>query len=398
MHLYSSLILSGAAVLVQAGGLVNENYLPARHTPPSEGIRYGQGTSPVTTPAPKIRFRNANLVPRASPDTCGFLQFPISTGIQEYYCVSTTCVTSGSYFGCTSEPFTACYDGTARICQTGRLGSKTRCCTQSVDGWRPWCVAYRMTDLQGTNTLIGCYNTMLDGMNTNSIFLVSETSLISRLSSISSTPSRTPTPTSSTTPITSTSSISIDVAADPTTLDRASTSSTPASSTTSISSTISIDAESDTSSTTDTPASSSAPVGAIVGGVIGGIAVIGLGVFAIVWLVLRRKRASNKNGPPPPPNQPETSQPFIASPFNQQPHHQQQQPQYQPQQQPSPPQQSQDHASKMYYQQQHSPTSPLPAYNQTSPVNGGGGMSPSTYEVPAVNTKGTGNNAAEMSA
>lgn len=87
-------------------------------------------------------------------------------------------------------------------------------------------------------------------------------------------------------------------------------------STTSSSST-GIDSSSSTATTSTAATASSASeqshtnIGAIVGGAIGGVAVIALAVCVIVWLVLRRRKGAHKDDPSPTSDHPETSQPFI---------------------------------------------------------------------------------------
>ncbi|KAL3301460.1 hypothetical protein RB213_002565 [Colletotrichum asianum] len=215
MRLYLLLVLpTGALCLFQPGKRMDvANPLPARRTSIGDGFGFVKRESPAPTAPPRIRFRNAHLDRRASENTCGFLvnSAEIAAEPQALFCPSTTCMTSGSYIGCSPQPYTACYDGSAGICRTGTLGPGTRCwyaflgdaffiqderkarpnttlgfdvtnnrirSTASTSGWQPQCVNWRMENPDGEMTYIGCYNTMLSGLNTNSIFLVTDTSLL----------------------------------------------------------------------------------------------------------------------------------------------------------------------------------------------------------------------------
>lgn len=119
----------------------------------------GDGISPVPTPAPRVRFRNAALAPRDLSLTCGVardlyssqsipIQSRFSTSAANhreaaspYICPSSApCQTSGSWFGCgsSSNPVTACYDGTATQCRSGSsIGIATRCWYVSPSLLRP---------------------------------------------------------------------------------------------------------------------------------------------------------------------------------------------------------------------------------------------------------------------
>lgn len=85
------------------------------------------------------------------------------------------------------------------------------------------------------------------------------------------------------------------------------------------------DTDADTASTSSSSSSSSVPVGAIVGGVVGGLAAIGIFAFAVIYLIIhsRRKRATTGQNQHQGPEQPEiqkqtppgyAGQPEIHSP------------------------------------------------------------------------------------
>ncbi|KAF3798507.1 hypothetical protein GCG54_00013248 [Colletotrichum gloeosporioides] len=145
--------------------------------------------------------------------------------------------------------------------------------TDTTSGWLPSCVDYvKKTTSEKYLTRKGCYKDYwaINGTFARQVFLVNDPSDIVRPSTTSS--SSTGSDSSSSTATTSTS--------------------TPAT----------------TSSASD---QSNTNIGAIVGGAIGGVAVIALAVCVIVWLVLRRRKSAHKDDPSPMSDHPETSQPFI---------------------------------------------------------------------------------------
>lgn len=66
---------------------------------------------------------------------------------------------------------------------------------------------------------------------------------------------------------------------------------------------------------TTLPAKSKAPIGAIVGGAIGGVALIGI-VILIVLFVLKRRKRLNKPNQPPPANAPTSTPPLNSLSYN----------------------------------------------------------------------------------
>ncbi|KAK2732090.1 hypothetical protein CKAH01_02036 [Colletotrichum kahawae] len=293
MRLYLLLLLpSGAVCLSQLRIRMDDaNPLSARRTPIGDGFGFVNRAAPAPTTPPRVRFRNALLERQASENTCGFL-----------------------------------VNSAERICRTGTLGPGTRCCTASTSGWQPQCVNWRMENPDGEMTYMGCYNTLLSGLNTNSIFLVTDTSLLPWLL-----------PPPSTTEI----SPSTDSTSSPTD----SAESTPETTSTGLpDSTVSFSLAAPSESDGSAPVGP--PVGAIIGGIVGGIAVIALIVFAVVWFTMYRKRPSRNNGmrPPTAPHK----QPGIVVQVHPVPSptlHQKSQPQAQKQRH------GQDQKSKVSYQQ-----------------------------------------------
>ncbi|KAF4892739.1 hypothetical protein CGCFRS4_v007426 [Colletotrichum fructicola] len=146
--------------------------------------------------------------------------------------------------------------------------------TATTSGFRPLCVDYVRKNGVGVNfeTRKDCFHTDLavNGEFSSTVFLVRNPTEIVRSST------------------TSTSSI--------------------ASSSSSFTATTSTSTAATTSSASE---QSHTNIGAIVGGAIGGVAVIALAVCVIVWLVLRRRKGAHKDDPSPTSDHPETSQPFI---------------------------------------------------------------------------------------
>ncbi|KAH9243793.1 hypothetical protein K456DRAFT_29034 [Colletotrichum gloeosporioides 23] len=296
MRLYLLLVLpTGAVCLLQPGKRMDvANPLPARRTPIGDGFGFVKRASPAPTAPPRIRFRNAHLDRRASENTCGFL-----------------------------------VNSAERICRTGTLGPGTRCCTASTSGWQPQCVNWRMENPDGEMTYIGCYNTMLSGLNTNSIFLVTDTSLLPWLLP--------PPSTTETSPSTdSTSSPTDSAESSPETTSTGLPDSTVS---------FSLGAPSETGG----PAPVGPPVGAIIGGIVGGIAVIALIVFAVVWSTMYRKRRPVRNNGIQSPAAPHKQPGIVVQVHPIPPPAHQKQPRYQAQAQQQ--RHGHDHKSKVYYQQ-----------------------------------------------
>ncbi|KAF6823020.1 hypothetical protein CPLU01_11644 [Colletotrichum plurivorum] len=150
------------------------------------------------------------------------------------------------------------------------------------------------------------------------------------------------------------------------------------------------------------PLHAAAPVGAIVGGIIGGVAVIALTAGVIAWLVLRRRkeaRNASGGGPHQPPNGPQPIQPYVPTSQGLPPT---------ARAQPLPPKGG---ASPGIYEvprhqptlQAHNPAPPMAMYAAPAVVEaagtqelGGGASPPPIYEAPAVNVIGTRNNPAQM--
>lgn len=209
----------------------------------------------LTSPPKQELFEQLAARQLVETATCGWMQF--GDIWEAWGCVSqTTCKTiNGKYFGCFETIYTTCLPST--ICaNAATVADRDLCCERS--------------------TFLECitgYKTMGDTELTGYRCAVSTVKGDLSVYENSSVPGA-----SSTTPTLTT---------DPT-----------IGSTTQPRTTTVISSETGTPTQTDSP--SPTPVGPIVGGVIGGVAVIALIGFGI-WFILRRKR----NQPPAPPVQPQ---------------------------------------------------------------------------------------------
>ncbi|KAI0121000.1 hypothetical protein BJ170DRAFT_688417 [Xylariales sp. AK1849] len=243
----------------------------ARQTSPVE--RYGQAMAPRTPEATAAPFHPRwaamgmnELFDRATTglDTCGYISasdsyYPLTCG------TSYTCTNSGDYRGCCQSSlcsastnfFTRCYDSTASACSGTNVGPNTLCCTYSAA--YPYCITYLWSTTASPGAVFTEFNCDASRFS-GQYFLAASTP--------STTSSSSSTSTTRTTSATTTSSL-------------ATASSSPAA--------VPIPSESSSSSS---GGGSSTNIGAIVGGVVGGVAVlalIGLGI----WFFLRKKKQNN---------------------------------------------------------------------------------------------------------
>ncbi|KAF6839718.1 hypothetical protein CPLU01_01590 [Colletotrichum plurivorum] len=224
----------------------------SQHTSMSESSkRLVTSQPPATTPAPNIRVRDDDVATKRKATIpsklCGYFYLSSDLGLRTRTCdvAGVGCETWSSWLGCDERPFTACYDGSAAQCASGKsTGSQTLCC-QTRTGWTGKCQTFlRVEEDHATKTLLGCRE---EGTNWDAtIFLHTTTP-----SSMSATPTSAPAvyPGNSLASSTNTASPTVSSNNDPGT-----------------------------------------PVGAIVGGVIGGCVVLALGGCIIAWIILRRRR------------------------------------------------------------------------------------------------------------
>ncbi|OBR07251.1 hypothetical protein CH63R_08772 [Colletotrichum higginsianum IMI 349063] len=228
------------------------------------------------TPPPNPRFAAMAIKRQEGGPTCGYYEY----NSEAFDCYTDqACVTKDGYFGCTagSQPFTACLDAFNSLCSQTAQGLGTLCCNFNTDF--PLCVTALkpITDNSLSTTITGfrCGNNRAKGIK-----LVLETKG------------------QPTTPQTATSAPTSTLSSDSTT-------------TTPTSTTQNVPAKTTTMGPSPVP-SSATPVGAIVGGVIGGLAVIGFTMLGIAWIWVRnrRERGSGSSGAPGLMNQPYTYTPM----------------------------------------------------------------------------------------
>ncbi|KAL0942701.1 uncharacterized protein CTRU02_200587 [Colletotrichum truncatum] len=340
----------------------------------------GDWSAAPTTP-PNPRFAAIAQKRENGGPTCGYYEF----NSEPYDCYTNqACVTSGSYFACTggSSPYTSCLDGFNSICSRSIEGLGTLCCNFNTD--YPLCVtALKPVSFGNIATITGfrCGNNHAKGRK-----LLLETTGRS---------------TSSTSKLTSSDQSSAVIA-----------STVPSSS---------LPPESSSSP----PSSPGPPVGAIVGGTIGGLAVIGLTAGAIAWMLIRnRRRADNNNNNIGPgaggaptmtqsythPTMPKNGAPIevVVSPVPTSTHDA-----YKGPYQPAVRSTVDSVGRESYYQITSSPSTLTPVaetvYQQQAPAPAQGlDPAPSYHgtaenlssrrvsEVPAINPAGAGNNASEL--
>ncbi|KAF9875503.1 hypothetical protein CkaCkLH20_06884 [Colletotrichum karsti] len=208
---------------------------------------------PATTPAPKLRSREDLSLQHHEPlgsNTCGFFTLGHDHALRTQMCedIASECTAWQSWLGCGYRPHTTCLQGTAPECRSGMtIGSETLCCT-SATGWLPECQTFlRDEGGLGTKTLLGCRNAAVSWDAT--VWL--HTSAEEALGNTRAAPTTTSSPsTTSTAPTTSVAKLSND--------------------------------------------GSSAPVGPIVGGVLGGLAILAIAGCIVVWLIVQRRRGASR--------------------------------------------------------------------------------------------------------
>ncbi|KAJ2894415.1 hypothetical protein MKZ38_007555 [Zalerion maritima] len=235
---------------------------------------------PAPTAAPIFRpreipalFKRQDTTEEQDEETCGLY----SNGEAHVCAATSACSSSGDYFGCcdgASCPIsTACLDSDASECVAGTEGLQTLCCTFDVE--LPYCVTIISTNDAGSYTDLRC----------GDIQYASEVQTITALEDLDSTATaiQTNDPEISDAPEEDTTGT--DTADATTEADSGSTDDSNADT----------GGDNNSNNNDDGGASSSkSNTGAIVGGVIGGIAVLGL--LGLGFFFLRKKM--NKNSKP----------------------------------------------------------------------------------------------------
>ncbi|KAK2003384.1 hypothetical protein LX36DRAFT_625129 [Colletotrichum falcatum] len=230
---------------------------------------------PFTTPKPKVIVERSVSLLYVDPlgsDTCGF--FTLSREVQGVTRTrvcgdsSASCAPFGSYLGCGIKPHTVCFNGTEPACApSARVGDQTLCCpkTSNLNGE---CQTFIRDDgALGNKTLLGCRET--DVAWEPIVYLKTATGDLSATSTST---------TVANSAMTASSTLPGDALAP-------STSALPAVS---------------TAPPTPVPGSNDGDsthphTGAIVGGVLGGLAILGTVVCVTVWMVVRRRQASGSS-------------------------------------------------------------------------------------------------------
>ncbi|KAI4866021.1 hypothetical protein F4820DRAFT_273212 [Hypoxylon rubiginosum] len=282
--LFSSLLRLDGLLVASASKLL----LPPIPTQVEDGAFAGVRHS-APTPAPEY-YASAELLRRQDydmgHDTCGFGALDSAITYKCYSSIG-TCENIGDYRGCCTDGLKACsstfwtqcddYDPTS-VCGTM---SHTRCCQSAL----PYCITWLLSTSDSTFTAWDCDS---QGRSRTFELLATPLSLISSTSAASST-----------TDDISTSTSSLKMS-ESTSLLLATSDSATASSTAVITSPAITSPAGDDSAPTSN--SSATPVGAIVGGVVGGVAVIALIVLGVLFL--KRYQQKNPKTPAPPPTPP----------------------------------------------------------------------------------------------
>ncbi|KAF6832050.1 hypothetical protein CMUS01_07081 [Colletotrichum musicola] len=251
--------LPGALAVLRYG----QAELPARSTMPAKDARPNSSTQPPAgTPAPRLRGRQTTVY---GPETCGFYNVPDQSQLWYLSC-GEVCNTYSpeKYFGC--HKITACQDGAA----AGNTDASTSDMTDST-GWGPYCVTFfkHNGDL-GRLTLYGCYQSEYKG---NTVFTMAPEKA-----------NQVPATTTTTSPETSSSSSSSAPSIPPSTMP----------------------ASTSPSAVNERPSPDSS-TGAIVGGAVGGVAVVAIAVCFVVWITFRRRMESRSRERSPSEDQREAS-------------------------------------------------------------------------------------------
>ncbi|KAB5578204.1 hypothetical protein GE09DRAFT_543580 [Coniochaeta sp. 2T2.1] len=265
---FSAIALSALATLSSARDLgmqwkpARQTGLPNRGDDGGGGLYVDVGFSPAPTEVPRrpSELAGMELFKRyqMGTDTCGFAA-EFKSSPWTCFRVGAKCATTGSHMGCCVDDFPKCQSSFLTTCldlatAPSSCGTGSLCCSSTKS---PSCFTWLFsssTDPGATYSLLNCYasggiGTLLDAPPT---VTTSDSSSTSSSSSSSSSSSRSSTSTtSSTSPPTPTE--------------------------------------------TDSP--SPTPVGAIVGGVVGGVAILGIAAVAIFYLLVRHRRQNDAKTP-----------------------------------------------------------------------------------------------------
>ncbi|KAK6208020.1 hypothetical protein QIS74_13101 [Colletotrichum tabaci] len=231
---------------------------------PAQTSPYSQ---PLITQKPAVvvgRDRSLLQIETLGSNTCGFfmLSKDALSITRTRICddKSSSCAASGNYLGCGEKLYTACFNSKEPACgSSGKLGERTLCC-QRTRGLSGECQTFVRDDgALGEKTLLGCREYDVEWDPT--VSLKTATDQFSKSSTI--------VPTSSLPPDT----LNVLAPSIMTPLVSSTATTTPTSS-------------------TGSDDSTSSHTGAIIGGVLGSLAILAVAGCVAVWLVVRRRRAS----------------------------------------------------------------------------------------------------------
>ncbi|TDZ71803.1 hypothetical protein CTRI78_v001720 [Colletotrichum trifolii] len=320
-------------------------FAPARSTSSAGVLFDSTGTSPVPTQAPDLLLRKRKYVLRTAPPFIVPSRPHVRTAATPYHfqCgASQTCHTSAAFFGCEDNPIiTACYDGEAGECR-GSVGPETLCCTASDVNNKPYCMRFqKVVDVETSLTMYACSHVLFPSLGTGITWMQPEGTIAASAASTSGNTITTRSSVSSPGDATETSEAGQTQTAEP------------------------------------HPAS---PIGPIVGGVVGGIALFCATILALVWLVVRRRRntqeqrkSSMSRSPVEPPGGAPSH--VVVPPASQQhfPYYQQDRQQYQ----------NHDYLNSDAYQQPRRSATPVPHYTHELPAKEERRPAPAVHEMPA---------------
>ncbi|KAJ0163876.1 hypothetical protein CTA2_2209 [Colletotrichum tanaceti] len=231
---------------------------------PTQTSPYSQ---PLITQKPVVvvgRDQSLLQVETLGSNTCGFfmLSKDASNITRTRICdgESSSCAASGKYLGCGEKPYTTCFNSKDIVCaSTGRICERTLCC-QRTRGMNGECQTYIRDDgALGEKTLFGCREHDLEWDLT--VSLKTATDQFSERSTTAPTSSLPPDTLSALAPSILSPLVSSTATTTPT-------------------------------SSTGSGESTNPPTGAIIGGVLGSLAILAVAGCVAVWLVVRRRRAS----------------------------------------------------------------------------------------------------------
>ncbi|TDZ30237.1 hypothetical protein C8035_v003101 [Colletotrichum spinosum] len=319
-------------------------FAPAGSTSSAGFLFDSTGTSPVPTQAPDLLLRKVGLPRRENiGNGCGSYYSSSATATPYHFqCgASQTCHTSAAFFGCEDDPITACYDGEAGECR-GSVGPETLCCTASDVNNKPYCMRFqKVVNVETSLTMYACSHVLFPSLGTGITWMQPEGTIAATAASTSGDTIATTSSVSSPGDATETSEAGQTQTAEP------------------------------------HPAS---PIGPIVGGVVGGIALFCATILALVWLVVRRRRntqeqrkSSVSRSPVEPPGGAPSH--VAVPPASQQhfPYYQQDRQQYQ----------NHDYLNSDAYRQPRRSATPVPHYTHELPAKEERRPAPAVHEMPA---------------